>query len=106
PTSMESVTGTSRMTSRLRSAPAAAALSSFRLSNSATRVSAALAFMGFSALVGGQEMGGARFAAADVALDPQGMLAARVAERPSDDGHLLRQQGHHAAEVARQKIAG
>src|SRR5581483_1104856 len=98
PTSMDKVTGTSRMTSRLTS-PEAAWPSSFRLSNSA-----ALAFM-TSIPLAGRPVGGGEFEPADLFFDLHGLLATGQTERAAEDRNLLREQRDFAGKVAGQDVA-
>src|SRR6185437_7338862 len=113
PTSMERVTGTSRMTSRLTSR-APGAPSSVSSWSSAARASAGLADMGDDlncsrCLACSFDRGrgfGAGLAAADALLHFHRLAAARHAEAAAKYGYVLRDQRHLAGEIARQHITG
>src|SRR6185312_12686395 len=115
PTSMERVTGTSRITSRLTSRPAPGPPSSVSSWSSAGRASAGLADMGndlncsrclTSSFDRGDRGFGAGLGAADTLLHFHRLAAARHAEAAAKYGHVLGDQRHLAREIARQHIAG
>src|SRR5215813_9827296 len=89
PTSIDNVTGTSRMTSRLTSPPLGCP-SSWRLSNSAVRGSAALAFIeGSSSSLGGQMFGRGRARPAHALIDLHGLHAVGQAEAAAKQRDVL-----------------
>src|SRR5437868_14221433 len=104
PTSIDSVTGTSRMTSRLTSRAASDEPASCRSPNSArAAASEVLAFMdGFpSDLVGQQGVENLRLETAHALLDLHRLLAVRDAESATEDRHVLGENGGASVEIAR-----
>src|SRR5262249_7994255 len=100
PTSIDSVTGTSRITSRLTSRPPGCP-SSCRLSNSAARGSAASAFIEVSSSpLGEQWVGRGWIATADALFDLHGLEAVRQAVAAAEYRYVFGEHRHLTLEVA------
>src|SRR5688572_23035981 len=115
PTSIDSVTGTSRITSRLTSRAPASAPASCTSLNSAFAAGSLLMgkllgrnFGTWRSGLAGQhhDIGSFQLAARDAFFDLHSLLAVRHAELAAEHGNVLGQHRGAAGEIARENIAG
>src|SRR5262245_14612875 len=99
PTSIDNVTGTSRMTSRLTSRAPASVPPSWRSLNWAGAACSVGLLIGFSGL-------GFLLGACDTLFDLHGLLAMRDAERAAEHRDVFGEDHRATDEVARQDVAG